>query len=215
MKRYLRIFIRVIAVIALILILTYSGFKFYYQAESNRAIEKSLIVENLPIIGKKDASFTIVEFFDYRCPHCSTMSKLLDEAVNNDPSIKILLRPVVYGGEESFQIASLVLAADKQKQGISIVLHKEIMALPSVPVTYDEVKAIVESKGINVERAERDGQSFRPQMIKNTSLVADIGFYAVPALVIGDRGFLPQERMPGVNELRLMILDAKQRLGVK
>lgn len=214
MKKGLFIFLRVIFVIGAMLVTTYFGFKFYYQAQSDRAIQKSLIAENISFIGNKDAPFTIVEFFDYRCPHCSAMSKLVDEAVNNDPQIKILLRPVVLSDEESLKISALVLAADMQKQGSTLSLHKEIMALPSVP-SYDTVKAMAELKNINVEQAEKDGEVFKSQITKNTSLIKEIGFYAVPSLVIGDKGFVPQGQMPGINELRLMILDAKKRLNVQ
>lgn len=214
MKKFFFIFLRVIFIIGVMLVATFYGFKFYYQTQSDRAIEKSLVADNLPVIGQVDAPFTIVEFFDYRCSHCSTMSKLVDEAVRNDSHIKILLRPVVLSDDESLKISTLVLAADSQKQGATLSLHKDIMALPSVP-TYDSVKALAVSKGINIEQAEKDGESFKPIVVQNTSLVVDIGFYGVPALVIGDKGFTPQDQMPGVNELRLMIIDAKQRLGLK
>jgi protein-disulfide isomerase len=214
MKKSLFIFLRVIFIIGIMLAATFYGFKFYYQSQSDRAITKSLVTDNLPIIGQIDAPLTIVEFFDYRCPHCSAMSKLVDEAVRNDPQIKIVLRPVVLSGDESLKISTLILAADTQKQGATLSLHKDIMDLPSVP-TYDSVKAIAVSKGINVEQAETDGELFKPIVAQNTSLIVDIGFYGVPALVIGDKGFMPQAQMPGVNELRLMIIDAKQRLDIK
>lgn len=215
MKKPLFIFLRVIFIIGVMLVATFYGFKFYYQAQSYRGIEKALVVDGPPVIGKTDAPFTIVEFFDYRCPHCSAMSKLVDEAVRNDPHIKILLRPVVLSDDESLKISTLVLAADSQKQGATISLHKDIMALPSIP-TYNSVKDIAVSKGIDIKQAENDGESFKPLVTQNTALITDIGFYGVPALVIGDKGFMPQGQvLPGVNELRLMIIDAKKRLGLK
>jgi len=36
----------------------------------------------------------------------------------------------------------------------------------------------------------------------------------VPALVIGDKGYVPFKTMPGINELRLMMIDAKTRLQI-
>ena len=214
MKKGLLIFLRVTFVIGAMLIASFFGLNFYFEAQSNRAIEKSLIVENSPIIGDKSAPFTLVEFFDYRCSHCSTMSKIVDEAVNKDPDIKILLRPVVVSDEESMKISTLVLGAELQKQDATLMLHKEIMALPSIP-NYETVTAIAEAKGINVQQAEKDGETFKPLITQNTSLIVDIGFYGVPALIIGDKGFITQGPMPGINELRLMILDAKQRLNIK
>ena len=214
MKKFLLVFLRVIFVIGVMLAATFFGLKTYFQFQSDKAIEKSLIVEKMPVIGNPDAPFTLVEFFDYRCPHCSAMSKLVDEAVNNDPNIKILLRPVVLSDDESLKISSFILAADDQREGLTIALHKEVMSLSSIP-TYETVKTLAKAKGINIEQAEKDAENFKLDIIKNTSLIKEIGFYAVPSLIIGDKGFLPRNQMPGINELRLMILDAKQRLGIK
>ncbi len=214
MKKIFFIFLRVAFVILTLLGICFFSLKYYFQFESNQAIEKALDTNQVPILGDKNSSFTIVEFFDYRCAHCPTLAKIVDDAVGNDQEIKILLRPTVMNDEQSYKIALLVLAADQQKQGATLALHKDIMNLPSLP-DYNKVKAIAESKGLDVAQLEKDGESFKSIIARNTSFVAEIGFYAVPALIIGDKGFVPIERMPGVNELRLMIIDAKTRLQHK
>jgi protein-disulfide isomerase len=214
MKKGTLIFLRVIFVIGAILGISFYSLKFYFQMQSERAIEKALLTDTFPVIGDINAPFTLVEFFDYRCLHCLEMSKIVDEAVNHDKKIKILLRPVIVSDEESYKIATLVLAADMQKQGATIAIHQKIMELTAAPA-YETVKAIAEANGINIQQAEKDAELFKPRVVQNTNLIADIGFYGVPALIIGDKGFISQGRLPGVNELRLMILDAKQRLNIK
>lgn len=215
MRKGLIVFFRATFVILAMLAVAFFGMRYYYQAQSATAIERALNAADTPIIGGKDNPFIIVEFFDYRCSHCSALSKIVDEAVGEDigTTTKILLRPTVVTDEDSYKIAMLVLAADKQRAGATILLHKEIMALSSVP-TYETVKAMAASNGIDVGQAETDGEGFKAVIAANTLMLGDIGFYAVPALIIGDKGYMPQTQMPGINELRLMMIDAKTRLKI-
>lgn len=215
MKKSRIIFFRVIFVLCAMLVATYFGFKFYFQFQSQQGIERALQTDNAPVIGNAENPFVLVEFFDYRCPHCSAFSNLVTEAVGSEiqQTTKILLRPTAVRDEESLKIAKLVLAADLQKKGETVSLHTQIMALSSIP-TYDTVKAMAESKGIDVAKAEKDGEQFMSVITQNTQMLADIGFYGVPALVIGDKGYIPTTEMPGINELKLMMLDAKTRLNI-
>lgn len=217
MKKGLIIFFRVIFVLFVMLAAAYFALKFYYLSQSKQAIEKSLDLGKFPapVLGPENAPFTIVEFFDYRCPHCSGFSKILMDAVGEDiqSSTKIILRPSAVVDKESYTIATLVLALDSQKKGETMALHAEIMNLRAVP-TYETVKAMVEARGLNVQVAEKESQNFQSMIMQNTILGEKIGFPSVPALVIGDKGYVPMQRMPGVNELRLMMIDAKSRLNI-
>ncbi len=213
MRKGFIVFFRATFVILAMLVVTFFGMRYYYQTQSATAIDRALDAADTPIVGGKNNPFTIVEFFDYRCPHCAAFSKIVDEAVGEDTSTKILLRPTVVRDEQSYKIAMLVLAADKQRAGATILLHKQIMALSDIP-TYETVKAMAASNGIDVGQAETDGEGFRTVIAANTLMLRDIGFYGVPALIIGDKGYVPQTQMPGINELRLMMIDAKTRLKI-
>lgn len=217
MKKNLLIFCRVIFVLLAMFAATYFALRFYYVSQSKQAIEKSLDLTQspAPIVGNETNPFPIVEFFDYRCPHCSTLSKIMMDAVGDDlqSTTKIILRPTAVVDEQSYLIGTLVLALDNQKKGESAAVHQEIMALTDVP-TYDTVKAMVQARGLDVEQAEKDAEDLKDVIAKNTALGYEIGFPSVPALVIGDKGYVPFKTMPGINELRLMMIDAKTRLKV-
>jgi|GEM_PF-6243288 len=220
MKKGILIFCRVIFVILAILTVTYLGLKYYFQFESGQAIKKSLLISSqmtdMPVIGDKNNPFTIVEFFDYRCPHCSTVSKLVENSVGQDinKDTKIILRPVVISDNESEKIASFVLAADLQKSGETLKLHKQIMALSAIP-SFDSVKAMAAARGLDVVKGESDAEGFKGILRNNLELLTKIGFYGVPALIIGDKGFMPESGLTGINEMRLMMMDAKTRLETK
>lgn len=217
MKKGLVVFFRVIFVLLAMFAAAYFGLKFYYISESKAAIEKSLDLTKAaaPVIGNESNPFTIVEFFDYRCPHCSVLSKIVTESVGDDiqSTTRIILRPTVVVDEQSYLIGKLVLALDTQKEGETVAVHKDIMALSGVP-TYDTVKAMVEARGLSVQQAEKDSENFKIVLARNTALGREIGFPSVPALVIGDKGYVPLQKMPGINELRLMMIDAKSRLKI-
>lgn len=215
MKRHLLIFFRVIFVLLLMVCGTIFGLRTYYLHQSAQGIEKSLDVSTGAIYGNEKAPFTIVEFFDYRCPHCSTLNKILIEAVGDDlnKDTRILLRPTVVVDDQSFKIAKFVLALDNQQKGKTVAVHKEIMALSEVP-TYEAVKAMAGAHGLNVEQAEKDSENFKKMISDNTAMAEEVGFTSVPALIIGDKGYFPMVAMPGVNEMRLMIIDAKTRLKI-
>lgn len=217
MKKGLIIFFRVTFVLLAMLVMAYFGLRTYFLHESQQAIKVAVEQKNTPIIGNPNNPFPIVEFYDYRCNHCYPFSKLVAEAIGDDitnGTTKILLRPTVVGDQQSLQIAQLVMAADLQKKGETIAFHQQIMQLTTIPA-YDTIKAMAAARGLNVEQAEKDGEQFRRWIIDNTTLARNIGFKGVPALVIGDKGYMQYtDIMPGINELKLMMIDAKTRMNI-
>jgi protein-disulfide isomerase len=216
MKRPLIVLLRVIFMVGILLAVVFFSGRAYFLHQSQKAIESAVVVADGPVIGDPSSPFSIVEFFDYRCSHCAPMSRLVDSAVTGDAQTKIILRPVVLGDEDSFKIASFVLAVEKQKQGAAAALHRQIMQLDSIP-DYQAVVDVAKLQGIDISRAEDDAKlpAVQSALKQNTDWVSDIGFYGVPALIIGDKGYIPHDGMPSVNGLKLMILDAKSRLKIK
>ena len=218
MKKAFFIFLRVIFVVLLMIAAALFAAKTYFQYESQQSIKVAIQPDaNTPIIGNPDNPFTIVEFYDYRCNHCYPFAKIVSDAIGNDitsGTTKIILRPTVVGDQQSLLIAQLVLAADLQTKGETVAFHQQIMQLNEVP-TYETIKAMATARGLNIEQAEKDGVQFQSAIIRNTELATDIGFSGVPALIIGDKGYMQHTSvMPGVNELKLMMIDAKTRLKI-
>ncbi len=213
MKKSLVIFLRVIFILTVILGAAFFSLRAYFLHESQQAIVAATNVGAAPVVGDSSAPLSIVEFFDYRCEHCAPMSRLVGEVVQGDTQIKIILRPVVFNGEESLQISAFVLAADKQKSGASAAIHHDIMNLSTLP-DFATVAKIAASQGIDVARAQKDAESpaIQSELRANTGWVEDIGFYRVPSLIIGGKGYVPDAGLPSVNELKLMIIDAKEKL---
>src|SRR5690349_17977335 len=43
-----------------------------------------------PVGGNAEGNVTLVEFFDYNCPYCRLMAPIMDQAVADDPQLKIV-----------------------------------------------------------------------------------------------------------------------------
>lgn len=213
MKKAFLIFIRVIFVLVALMVALYYGAKTYFLHQSSLAIEKSVVADNSPVIGDANSPYPIVEFFDYSCPHCAAMSRMLTSVTEGDKETKIILRPVAFIDDDSMKIATLVLAADKQLHGSGEDLHLRLMVLDSPP-SYDVALTIAKDLGLDIVALEKSAPQFEPLIEANMILLRDVGFPGVPAVIFGDKGYFPQGPNTSTNEIRLMILDSKKRMGI-
>lgn len=75
--------------------------------------------DGYPSKGAKDAKVTIVEFADYRCPHCKTAGGTVKKVLGRFPDqVKVVYMdmPVVQGGTISTRIAEGAVCADSQEK---------------------------------------------------------------------------------------------------
>lgn len=49
------------------------------------------VLQDVPYIGQPDADHVVAVLFDYACPHCQELHKLLDEAIEKDPKRFVLV----------------------------------------------------------------------------------------------------------------------------
>ena len=69
-----------------------------------------------PSFGKPDASVTIVEFFDYRCPYCKRVAPEMAALLASDPDIRVVYKEFPILSPESLYAAKAALAANLQGQ---------------------------------------------------------------------------------------------------
>ena len=67
-----------------------------------------------PVLGNKNAKFTVAEFLDYNCHYCKQAHTGVDELVKKRQDVRfvILMRPIL--GPTSEVLARFALAADRQ-----------------------------------------------------------------------------------------------------
>ncbi len=213
MGKSAKMFLRVFAITLGILLLGFGGLAGFATYTSNTAISHAEKPVDGMVMGNPDGQLTIVEFVDYRCHYCPIMNATLTEALEQEPNVNVIIRPVGWVDENlSKPIASFVLAV--AKQGKAVELHKKLMGLSSLP-NLDVTKSIAQSLGVDIERAEKDakGQDIADLLQNNQDYVLNSGFQGIPALVIGGWRYQPDEEgMRSVNGLRMKIADSLERI---
>jgi len=145
-----------------------------------------------PVGGNESGDVTVVEFFDYRCPHCRTASRMLAELVAEDGGIRVVYKEFPILGPDSLFAARAALAA--RLQGRYDAFHRALMAERTL--NRARVIELAASLGLDTARLEKDMQS--PDIesaIRRTHALAEaLSVNATPAFIVGD-------------ELRLGALD--------
>ena len=159
-----------------------------------------------PVGGNETGDVTIVEFFDYRCPHCRTAARLLAELVAEDRGIRVVYKEFPILGPDSLFAARAALAA--RLQGKYDAFHRALMAERTL--NRARVMELAASLGIDTVRLEQDMES--PDIasaIRRTHALAEaLSINATPAFIIGDEvrlGALDRET------LRALVARAREK----
>ena len=122
-----------------------------------------------PITGNLKGRVTLVEYYDYECPHCRRMETVIDHLEAAYPQLQVVHRATPLLTAQSRGIASIALAAKAQGQWRSV--HQALMRLPNTP-TITNTENIVSALGLNVGLLFKDAQqaSIQKQLRQNIKL---------------------------------------------
>jgi protein-disulfide isomerase len=139
-----------------------------------------------PVAGNPKGDVTVVEFFDYRCPYCKSVSDRLFDTIKADGKVRYVLKEFPILGPESVFAAKAALAA--QKQGKYVEFHRALMAARG---NLDEaaVMALAKSVGLDQKRLrdEMDGRDIAEHIDRNMKLAQALKIDGTPAFVVGDQ----------------------------
>lgn len=116
------------------------------------------IVKNGYSKGLQTAKVTIVEFSDYQCPACKSMSTIIDEVVKEYPNeVRLVYRnfPLSYH-QFSFKAATAAEAAGKQDKFWD--MHDLIFA-NNTQLSDDKFLEFAQKLGLNIEQFRQDMSS--------------------------------------------------------
>lgn len=157
-----------------------------------------------PVIGDPQGDVTLVEFFDYRCGYCRTMTPTLRQLLEQDGKLRLVMKEFPILGPESVIASQAALAA--QRQGKYREMHFALLEAESL--TQDSIMALARREGLDPERLAADMESgpVRSQLEANLKLAETLGVTGTPAFLIGD------QVIPGATDLeRLTQLVEEQR----
>ncbi|GEM_PF-1588327 len=211
MNRPAKIFLKVVLISLGFLLLAYAGLVTYATYTARAAVREASLDVAGQVTGNPQGTLTVVEFVDYRCHYCPVMNATLEEALRDEPEVKVIIRPVGWVDDLSKPIANFVLAT--AAQGKMTELHSRLMSLSALP-DLETAKTIAASIGIDVAKAEEAANSkeIADAVATNEEYVANSGLMGVPSLIIGGYRYQPDEEgMKSVNGLRMKFADAIER----
>ena len=140
------------------------------------------------IVGNLQGNVTVVEYYDYECPHCHNQQAIMDEIVANNPNVRLVYRvyPILQDrNPTSLYAAKASLAAAMQGQFLEF--HQAVMAINHAP-TVQDINTVAQSMGLNMTEFQQDMNS--PLVMQQIeSNIASLGGLAqpTPLIFVGNR----------------------------
>lgn len=136
-----------------------------------------------PVAGNPNGNVTIVEFFDYQCPHCKNVAPELSKLIATDNNVRVVYKQLPIFGANSEFAARAALAANLQ--GKFLELHNALMKAQS-SLSSDTVLNIASNLGIDVEKLQNamNSAAINNELKVNFKLANAFNFPGTPAFVI-------------------------------
>src|SRR3990167_329395 len=136
------------------------------------------------IAGNPNGQVTIVEFFDYQCPHCVDMAPVMDAIIKSNPNVRVVFKEFPIRGPVSEFAARAALAANKQGKYYEF---SHALLSTKQPLSEETIYSIAKTQGLNVEQLKKDinDKSIDTQLKNNTKLAQDLKLFGTPAFFIG------------------------------
>jgi len=137
-----------------------------------------------PVGGNPTGDVTVVEFFDYRCPHCKRMAPVVKALLASDPGVRLVYKELPILGEESLVAARGALAA--AMQGRYVDAHDRLMS-EAGPLTAARVVSLLAALGLDEARlrADMDSPDLAGRFRRILALAQALGVDGTPAFVVG------------------------------
>jgi protein-disulfide isomerase len=141
-----------------------------------------------PVGGNPTGDVTIVEFFDYRCPHCQRAAPRMKSLLEKDHYVRVVYKELPILGPASVFAARAALAARSQGEAMYFRFHDALMASGG-GLGAEQVFRIAAQVGLDPDRLQNDIQDpgIDAALRRNRSLAASLDITGTPAYVIGDQ----------------------------
>jgi protein-disulfide isomerase len=146
---------------------------------------------NSIVVGNPNGRVTLVEFYDYQCPHCRDTSAALDDVIKANPDLRVIFKNLpIFGkySQEASGASNAAYALDKSK---FMAFHQALMSA-SVPFNSDTVKQVAAKTGYDYAKLSAMMQSKVVQdslkanfNLAEALLTPTINMVATPAIVVG------------------------------
>ncbi|MCZ6901531.1 MAG: DsbA family protein [Rickettsia endosymbiont of Ixodes persulcatus] len=152
-----------------------------YLKDNKLGIEDS---QSFPIIGNNDGDVTIIAFYDYNCSYCKKGDIFINEVLQNDPKVKVVLRPFPILGDASEYLARISLAVYKINSSKFKVVHDALMKIRNI--SKESIKELLTENGLNATEIEEtaDSTEIKDLITQNIKIARSLRIQGVPAYII-------------------------------
>ena len=136
-----------------------------------------------PVAGNAQGKVTMVEFFDYQCPHCVDMEGDLAAIIKANPDLHVIYKEFPIRGQVSVSASKAALAA--QLQGKYNEMHAALMKNAQALST-DKINELAKSLNLDLGKFKKDMESpeVQAQIKANYQLAQELSLYGTPALFV-------------------------------
>jgi protein-disulfide isomerase len=177
------------------------------QSKAITRLDKALFHDAAdPSMGNPQASVSLVEFYDTRCPYCRAMRPEFAELIKRNADVRVIFKDIPILGPNSVIEARALLAA--QRQGHYLAMQTALMSGSAVTPTDDYLRGLATKLGMDPDRLIRDMKDpeIAARLAANNELAQQLGVTGTPAIVIGD------QLIPGaisLDDLQKLVAQAK------
>lgn len=139
------------------------------------------------VVGDPDGDVTLVEFFDYNCPHCQRMTPEVAALIEADPELRLVLKQWPVLGGESVEAAEVAVAVSRAAPDSFYEFHTALMS-ESGRVDGERAMEIAEEMDLDIAAIEegRGAPEVAETLQESLELGGALGLRGTPAYVIGD-----------------------------
>lgn len=155
------------------------------QASANSFANALFHQPNDPVAGNPQGKITVVEFFDYQCPHCLDMAPVIESIIKANPDVRIVFKDFPIRGPMSETAAKAALAANLQ--GKYYQLNHALLTSKQQPLTEAIIFAAAQNAGLDVNKLKADMNSaaVAKQLQANIKLAQSLKLFGTPAIFVG------------------------------
>lgn len=147
-------------------------------------------IDNSPILGRKEAPVTIVEFIDIQCPFCARFHPLVVEAVNAFPDkVRAVVKnyPLPFH-QQAIPAAKAALAAAEQAKYWEML---DGLLKNNSKLNEKEFDALAKSPGLNINKFRKDYKDkdaqWQERIQKDIALGGKVEVKGTPTIYINGR----------------------------
>ena len=145
-------------------------------------------------VANPGGKITVVEFFDYRCPHCANIAPKVVDLIRHNPNVRFVFKEMPIFGPTSRHAAVAAMAV-KSAGGDYVGLYDALMRThPLDDGAIDRIALRMGAKTADLAPSTAD----KSQLDATTALFSKLNLGGTPAFIVGDE-IIYGEDIEGLN----------------